>query len=101
VADTTSFEDRAAELVRRVPAGRVASYGQIAAMAGDPRGAREVVKVLRAVKGLPWHRIISGKGVISLPGEGGRIQRGLLEKEGVELDPSGAIDLGRFGWRGP
>ncbi|MBM3315625.1 DNA methyltransferase, partial [candidate division WOR-3 bacterium] len=64
---TGSFAERAATIIRQVPAGRVATYGQVAAMAGDPRGAREVVKILRAVEGLPWHRVISSKGIVSLP----------------------------------
>lgn len=72
-------------------------------MAGNPRGARLVVRVLWAMSEkhrLPWHRVISSKGIVSLPGEGGALQRRLLEQEGVEFDPDGRLSLVRFRWLG-
>ncbi len=95
--------ERIARVVKSIPRGRVATYGQVAAMAGNPRASRLVVWTLRALsekEGLPWHRVINSKGTISLTGEGGRIQRGLLEQEGVTFDDTGRIPLGLYQWRG-
>ena len=89
-------------LVRAIPRGRVASYGQIAAMAGLSNGARQVARLLHSSSGahrLPWHRVINAAGGISLPpGAGGELQRALLEREGVVF-VRGKADLGRHGWR--
>lgn len=97
-----SLSERIIYHVKRVPEGKVATYGQIAALAGSPRAARVVVRVLRSCSrthDLPWHRIISSKGTISLPsGSGFEEQVALLDTEGVHLDPSGIIDLGRYRW---
>jgi methylated-DNA-protein-cysteine methyltransferase-like protein len=98
------FTRRAVAVIRAVPSGRVVSYGQVAAMAGDPRGARQVVRILTTLsekERLPWHRVINASGRVSLPGEGGRQQRARLEAEGVELDEFGAVNLDRYQWRGP
>ncbi|MEO0086156.1 MAG: MGMT family protein [candidate division WOR-3 bacterium] len=84
-----------ATAVSRIPEGTVATYGQIAALAGNPRGAREVVRVLRSVAGLPWHRVVGKGGRISLPGEGGKAQRLKLEEEGVEFNPDGTVHMDR------
>ena len=95
-----SFTFRAAELIRSIPKGKVATYGQIARMAGDPRGAREVVRVLHSQKNLPWHRVLAAGGRITLPDQGGVLQRRLLEAEGVRFAPDGTPPLARFGWQG-
>jgi methylated-DNA-protein-cysteine methyltransferase-like protein len=98
------FTRRAVAVIKAVPSGRVVSYGQVAAMAGDPRGARQVVRILTTLserEDLPWHRVINASGRISLPGVGGAQQRGRLEAEGVEFDETGAVDLHRCQWRGP
>lgn len=90
-------------VVAKIPRGRVASYGEVALRAGLPRHARMVGYALHALRSgtsLPWHRVINAQGGISLgriPGEEG-LQRALLEAEGVEFDPSGRVDMGRFGW---
>jgi len=96
-----SFTLRAAELIRSIPKGRVATYGQIAGMAGNPRGAREVVRVLHTRKNLPWHRVLAAGGRITLPGPGGVQQRKLLEAEGVRFDADGTTPLALYQWRGP
>lgn len=96
-----SFTTRAAELIRSIPKGKVATYGQIAGMAGNPRGAREVVRVLNTQKGLPWHRVLAAGGRITLPGPGGTLQRRLLESEGVRFDAEGTTPLALYQWRGP
>ena len=89
--------------VRRVPRGRVATYGQIAKVAGLPGHARQVGYALHALKSstsVPWQRIINAKGLISLkPLTGGVSQRLLLEAEGVTFDTGGRVSLRKFGWK--
>ena len=70
--------------VRRIPKGKVATYGAVAEAAGFPGAARQVVWALRASKRpLPWHRVLGAKGAIRLPGESGMEQRLRLRSEGV------------------
>lgn len=86
--------------VEAVPRGKVASYGQIAALAGLPRRARLVGRVLANLppgSEVPWHRVVNARGEISLSGEAAARQRRLLAAEGVVFTPSGRIDLRRFG----
>ncbi len=88
--------------MRRVPRGRVASYGQVAALAGLAGHARQVGYALHALPedhDVPWHRIVNAAGRISLRREstGGALQRALLEAEGVVFH-AGRIDLRRYGW---
>ena len=96
-----SFTTRAAELIRSIPKGKVATYGQIAGMAGNPRAAREVVRVLNTQKDLPWHRVLAAGGRIALPGPGGVLQRKLLEAEGIRFTADGTTPLLLFQWQGP
>jgi methylated-DNA-protein-cysteine methyltransferase-like protein len=92
--------DRIYRVVRKIPRGRVASYGQIAVLAGLPGHARQVGYALHAaVEPVPWQRVVNARGEISLGADGGDRQRAMLESEGVEFDASGRIDLDRFGWR--
>ena len=95
---------RIIESLKGIPRGRVASYGAIAALAGLPNGARQVVRVLHSSaekEALPWHRLLRKDGSIALPrGEGFELQRAILEREGVEVSADGTVDLGRFGWLG-
>jgi len=89
-------------VVAAIPEGRVASYGQIAALAGLAGRARQVGYALAALGGqsaLPWHRVINAAGRISLDGESAALQRALLESEGIEFDAAGCVSLARFGWR--
>lgn len=96
--------DTICSVVERIPSGRVATYGQVARIAGRPRGARAVVWALRSqsrVRGLPWHRVVAAGGRIALPRGGGfEEQRALLADEGVSVSGAGRIDLSRFGWDG-
>ena len=89
-------------LIRRIPRGKVASYGQVAVMAGAPNGARQVARLLHSSSkkhGLPWHRVINSQGRISLPPGGGmEIQKKILEAEGIRFE-EGRVDFDRFGWR--
>ena len=95
--------DRIYAAVRRVPRGRVATYGQIAAMAGLPGHARQVGYALHALKAstaVPWQRVINAKGMISLgPMRGGVSQRMLLDGEGVKFDAAGRVSLSKYGWK--
>lgn len=97
-----TLEQRIKTCIKRIPRGRVATYGQIAAMAGNPRGARQVVRVLHASSTkdkLPWHRVINRTGRISLPsGSGYELQRAMLADEGVAFGLNDRVDLDRFGW---
>ncbi|HYM10470.1 MAG TPA: MGMT family protein [Bryobacterales bacterium] len=88
-------------VVRRIPAGRVATYGQVAKLAGFPGTARQVVWALRGAPraaGLPWHRVLGAGGKIRLPGPAGMEQRLRLEAEGVAFAGAG-VRLDRHQWR--
>lgn len=89
-------------VVARIPRGRVSSYGRIAKLTGGC-GARQVgyaLSALPAHSDVPWQRVVNGAGGISRRsgGDSHRLQRRLLEEEGVEFGPDGRIDLARFGW---
>lgn len=90
-------------VVRRIPRGRVATYGQVARLAGLTGRARQVGYALHSLSGataVPWQRVVNAAGAISLrPMSGGISQRLLLEKEGVRFDAAGRISLERFRWR--
>lgn len=89
-------------VIRRIPEGWVATYGQVAAMAGLPRRARLVGRVLQhldAATDIPWHRVVNARGEVSYsPSRNGgdAVQQRLLEKEGVEFDDRNRFDLERF-----
>jgi methylated-DNA-protein-cysteine methyltransferase-like protein len=96
--------ERVYAVVRRIPPGSVATYGQVARIAGLEGGARQVGYALHALPAgtrVPWHRVINSRGGISLhPRSGGDVtQRLLLEKEGVRFNAAGRTDLGRYGWK--
>ena len=90
------------EIIRAIPKGRVSTYGRVAALAGNARGARQVVRVLHSSsrkENLPWHRVVNREGKIALDeSQGHDEQKRLLQAEGVEFDHAGRIDLDRFGW---
>ena len=95
------FSRRVIELIAAVPEGMVSSYGRIAALAGSPRGARQVVRLLHSAGrkfNLPWQRIVAADGSLSLPGEMGDLQRAMLESEGVAFTPKGKVDLKAHLW---
>jgi methylated-DNA-protein-cysteine methyltransferase related protein len=98
----TRFDRAVHQIVRRIPRGRVATYGQIAAMLGWPRAARAVGHAMRnCPPGLPWHRVVNASGGISLRANvsGMLTQRLLLEQEGVPVR-RGRVRLDRHRWRG-
>lgn len=94
------FTARVVEIIKGIPEGRVMTYGQIAAEAGSPRGARQVVRILHAMsesQGLPWHRVVNARGEIALPeGEGRYMQQRYLEQEGVLVEEGGRVSLERY-----
>ncbi|SYZ74751.1 Methylated-DNA-(Protein)-cysteine S-methyltransferase DNA binding [Candidatus Zixiibacteriota bacterium] len=98
-----AYSERIIKIIKRIPRGKIATYGHIAALAGDPRGARQVVRILHTSSDkerLPWHRVINSRGKLSLPrGNGYELQRALLEKEGIVFGLNDTIDLERFLWR--
>jgi methylated-DNA-protein-cysteine methyltransferase-like protein len=90
-------------VVMSVPAGRVATYGQVAELAGLPRRARMVGYALRVLpegSGVPWHRVVNARGEVSERGkpDSENEQRLLLEAEGVRFEKNGRIALGEFQW---
>lgn len=101
VAQVSVLYDQIYDLVRQIPRGRVATYGDIAAWAGC--GARTVGYALAALRSarverpVPWQRVINARGTCSV----GEEQRRFLEGEGVVFGPDGRTDLARFGWGGP
>lgn len=95
-----SFSDRVYDLVARIPYGQVSTYGDLAAILGSPRAARGVGHALRSLPPdtrIPWWRVVNARGEIALRSFGGRMQRALLEQEGVRFS-SGRVDLRAYGW---
>jgi methylated-DNA-protein-cysteine methyltransferase related protein len=82
--------------VRRIPRGKVATYGDVAAASGFPGAARQVVWALRAGKGVPWYRVLGARGKILLPGESGLEQRLRLRMEGIVIIAD-RVDLDQYG----
>jgi methylated-DNA-protein-cysteine methyltransferase-like protein len=98
-----SFTECVKQVIKRIPYGSVATYGQVAMLAGNYRAARQVVWVLHSSsdkEGLPWHRVINKRGRISLGrGDGYEEQKRLLEAEGVEFSDDDRIDLSYYLWQ--
>lgn len=84
------------QIIRSIPPGRVMTYGQVARLAGNPRAARQVARILHSLsrtEQLPWHRVLNAKGEISLEGDE---QQLALEAEGVVFDRAGKLSLSRY-----
>jgi methylated-DNA-protein-cysteine methyltransferase-like protein len=102
VVGSNGTHTRIRKTVSRVPRGRVATYGQIARLAGLRGQARLVGYAMHALPAgtrVPWQRVVNARGEISLPGASALRQRKLLESEGVRFDARGRIDLDRFLWQ--
>lgn len=97
-----ALRERLLAVVRRIPCGWVATYGEVAAAAGAPRAAREVGRALAALPhdtDVPWWRVVNRLGEISpRAGDGPTLQEARLRTEQVEFDPRGRVDLDRFRW---
>jgi methylated-DNA-protein-cysteine methyltransferase-like protein len=91
------------QIIQSIPSGKVAGYGQIAATAGLPGGARAVARILHSCTvnhSLPWWRVIRNSGEIALPEDaGGALQIELLLAEGVVFKSAWKVDLKQCGWR--
>jgi methylated-DNA-protein-cysteine methyltransferase related protein len=99
----TDFARRVQRVVRRVPHGRVVSYGGVAALLGAPRAARAVGRAMATLppgSDVPWWRVVGHTGRVSSRADrhASHVQRALLEAEGVRFDRSGRIDWQQFGW---
>lgn len=94
-----AFTLKVIQTIKRIPPGKVMTYGQIAAQAGSPRAARQVARLLHSMSAkydLPWHRVVNAGGTISIQNkEHQRMQREMLQSEGVEFTGP-KIDLIRF-----
>jgi len=100
----TAFTENTIKTVLKIPKGRVATYSQIAGLAGKPQASRGVSWILHSCSkayNLPWHRVLNAKGQISFPKSSRyyKTQKQLLEKEGVRFDDKGQIDMKRFQWK--
>ena len=99
----TTFSERVYATVRRIPSGRIVSYGGVAALIGKPRAARGVGYALSHLPhdtDVPWWRVVNRRGAISTTRINGvaQRQRAILEGEGVEFDERGEASWERFGW---
>jgi O-6-methylguanine DNA methyltransferase len=97
------FSDRVLTVVRRIPPGRVATYGDVAAMAGRPRAARAVGNIMRECRrrDVPCHRVIAAGGRLGGYGGSESLKRALLVAEGVSVSGSRVRELDRVRWKAP
>ena len=97
----SSFSKRVIEIIKKIPAGKVATYGQIANLAGNNKAARQISRILHSSSekyDLPWHRVINSQGKISLrSGDGFEMQKAMLESEGIQVIAD-RIDLIKYKW---
>ena len=99
-----AFTQQIIKSIKSIPKGKVATYGSIAVMAGNPRGARQVARIIHSMSRshqLPWHRVINARGTISLPRERGYVaQKSLLQSEGIAFDDNDRVALDKYLWLG-
>lgn len=96
-----SFKDQVIQIVKKIPAGRVTTYGTIASLSGLPRGGRLVGGILHFEGDkLPWHRVMNRYGFISTKciEHPKQLQKVLLEQEGVEVSDDFIVNLKEYGW---
>ncbi len=100
-----NFREKVFQITRKIPAGKVASYGQIAALAGSPRAARQVGWAMSRVserEDVPWWRVVNKEGYLSIRNddiEAKLIQNSLLEKEGIDVDKNFLLDMGKYRYK--
>lgn len=98
----TPFTQEVINIIQQIPQGKVMTYGQIAKEAGNPRAARQVVRVLHSMSrkhNLPWHRVINAKGQLAIPNEEANWeQRTRLEAEEIQVSSSGRVNLKEYQW---
>ena len=94
------FTENVVNIILSIPSGRVMTYGQISKLAGSPRGARQVVRILHTMGekyNLPWHRVINSKGEIGIKDEGLFMEQKMsLEEEGIVFQTEKKIDLSLY-----
>ncbi|OGN87936.1 MAG: DNA methyltransferase [Chloroflexi bacterium RBG_13_46_9] len=99
----SSFTEEVVAIIKNIPRGKVATYGQIAALAGNRFASRQVVRILNSSskkEKLPWHRVVNSLGTISLkPGRGYEEQKALLVGEGIAFDKEDRIDMQTYLWK--
>ncbi|MFX1364447.1 MAG: MGMT family protein [Promethearchaeota archaeon] len=99
----SDFTERIIKIIKNIPKGKILTYGFIAKMAGNPKAARQVSWILHSSSkkyNLPWHRVISSKGIISLKSfEDRTYQKNLLEKEGIIVTDQFRVDLKKYLWK--
>ena len=97
-----NFTAEVVEIIGSIPKGKVMTYGGIARLAGNPRGARQVSRILHSMSrkyGLPWHRVINSQGKISLPIEmGADEQKSRLLDESIDVSDSYRVNLKKYLW---
>ncbi|MGV7114704.1 MGMT family protein [Paenibacillus kyungheensis] len=97
------FTKHVIRIIQAIPYGKVMTYGQIAAEAGSPRAARQVVRVLHSMSkkyDLPWHRVVNSKGEIAIADDESRfLQQMLLEEEGIEFGIQAIVDLSIYRYK--
>ncbi len=104
VAQISDFTKKVMQEIHKIPVGKVATYKQIAELAGKPQGSRGVAWVLHSCSTLyklPWHRVLSSQGKISFDrtSRNFREQKRKLEKEGITIEPTGELNLKKFQWK--
>jgi len=96
-----AFKEQIYKLVRQIPEGRLMTYGQLAALAGKPRGAWEVGQIAHfGPEDLPWHRVVNKQGSLASgwPNGGREAHKALLEAEGVQVTPEYVVDVATLQW---
>ena len=98
-----SFTEKTRKIIKKIPKGKVTTYGQIAALAGNPKASRMIAGILHRYSekdNLPWYRVVNSQGKISLkPGDGFEVQKSLLVNENIKFDENETIDLNRYQWQ--
>lgn len=104
IIQISEFTKKTMQQIQRIPMGRVATYKQIAELAGKPQGSRGVAWILHScstVYKLPWHRVLSSQGKISFDPKSSQFRRQmkLLQNEGVIISKEGKLSLAKFQWK--
>jgi len=102
---TNRLYERIYAVIRQIPPGKVATYGQVANIVGEcsPRMVGYALAALKSGSDVPWQRVINSQGKISLRNHGGGclLQQQLLVAEGIYFDENDKVNLKKFGWSGP
>ena len=94
-----TFTEKVQLILKNIPRGKVTSYGSVAALAGSPRAARQVVQIIHRTVNIPWHRVVNSKYEIAIKNpDGFQEQKMLLDIEGISTDLYGKIDSKKYKW---